>query len=548
MMTVWMVSAVAVMSAAEWVTEVLPEEGRLAIGERFPNGLKQVTLSFDREVTVNPDCAKGVAMFVGNTDDEGWGEPSEVVTADAVEVDRLTGRMAAIVFRGNYLDVGKYRVEIPAGLWRDSNGELSEAVTLNYEIYREWSIEPRDHTVHGSVSLWTLTADVADKVEWTDNANKSRIELITGQRVRNLKCASVRGNVIEIEACDELRRPVTIEQSGNYVLVIPRGILRYTFYGTDYPADLTDYSIGTNVDDIRVHFTVTPMSKPAVSPSEGELTELGDFILTFPADCSLISADTTLESMLFLREGDITTETAYLRYCVPEDGVSVQKGTVRLTPVREEGMSDEDLREPLPGEYTLRLSRQLILVKYLDEKIYNAPYEYMFEVKPRPFDYSVQPPSGSELQQLSEIILTFGAPVAMAEGVGSGCLSGESGEITDMEVTACIERGYGDDLAAADEGMQCRLTLSRPLVEKDVYTLTLPAGMFVRRGNASPAIRVVYKVDGSLDVKETPNEDLYDIYSPDGTEIMRGAGKCELRRLPAGIYVINGKTTVIAGS
>lgn len=543
-------------SAAEtWMTAVLPEQGRLTVGESNPNGLKQVTLSFDREVAINAACTQGVAIYTrepgslaensGAGNEADWGEPCEIVTAESVEIDRMTRRMAAIVFRGSYLDVGEYRIEIPAGLWIDDDGSESEAITLNYEIYKEWSIEPADYTVHGSMSRWSLTADAADKVEWKSYYDEPRIELVSGQRFCSVKCVSAQGNRIEIEACDEMHRPVTVEKNGNYVLVIPRSTLRYTFYGETYPADLTDFTTGYNTDDIRVHFTITPISKPVIAPCEGELKEFGDFILTFPSDCQLIQADPTLESMLFVRQGDVTTETAYLRYKVPNDGVDVMKRTVRLTPVLDENTDEIDLREPLPGEYTLRLSRGFIRLKYLDEEIYNAPYEYRFEVKTRPFDFTVQPVSGAELPEISEIVLTFATSVALNESAGEVSVLDENGLRIDTEVAAYPQRGYGEPDEAVEDAMQWRMMFTPPIREKGTYTIILPEGLFVRRDGESLAISLRYAVDGSMKLTDISEDEIFNVYTLEGVEIMRGVPAERVQTLPPGLYIINRQPTLI---
>lgn len=118
--------------------------------------------------------------------------------------------------------------------------------------------------------------------------------------------------------------------------------------------------------------------------------------------------------------------------------------------------------------------------------------------------------------------------------------------ITDAEDNVVGE--YDDTAFEWDWEVSNILYFSAKLTENGTYTISFPKGFFILNDNEDPstAVTVTYVV-GEVDAIDNINADAenFAVYSLTGSLVKANANKADLKNLPAGIYVVNGKKYLV---
>lgn len=176
-----------------------------------------------------------------------------------------------------------------------------------------------------------------------------------------------------------------------------------------------------------------------------------------------------------------------------------------------------------------------------------------FEGKP---EFKVVPAPGSTLDKLEEFTYNFSDNDAiMPSWMGEAVVRDASGNVVAHLLADNLEENgghvkvdYDNPNAANAKALALHMILDRPVVEKGTYTVEYPYGYFSKGTEyesdfTRPAVHeYVLTGLGTVGVGEVSAEtDSYTVVSLQGITLMRNASREELRSLPAGIYIVNGK-------
>lgn len=161
---------------------------------------------------------------------------------------------------------------------------------------------------------------------------------------------------------------------------------------------------------------------------------------------------------------------------------------------------------------------------------------------------SATPAEGSIVESLSEIVLSFADEVGV--NTYDAYLYAADDQAVESNYIRKAEIGYSwDDFNIAI------ITLESPVTEKGDYVLVIPAraigtidfcDSMGQAGICNPTLMIPYTVDpeyvGVETVSGVQTSDVYDVH---GRIVMRGASREDLKTLPKGIYVFNGKKIIL---
>lgn len=169
-----------------------------------------------------------------------------------------------------------------------------------------------------------------------------------------------------------------------------------------------------------------------------------------------------------------------------------------------------------------------------------------YQLNPAQLSVEYSPASGTTVKSLAEIIVT--GDVAIANGETTLSVK----DAQDQEVTvATIGYTRADGSFIEDMNQLCIL-LDKEITEAGTYTIEIPENVIWSNDDPdnlwNAAKTLTYTVDPTatgIDNAQAGNVTEVDVYSVDGALFAKGVKSNELKTLPAGVYVVNGRKIAI---
>ncbi len=162
---------------------------------------------------------------------------------------------------------------------------------------------------------------------------------------------------------------------------------------------------------------------------------------------------------------------------------------------------------------------------------------------------AVTPADGSVVVEITSVVLTF-ADVTfypMSEGAPVATLVNTS---SNHEVIYTSEPAVKNDFFNPTE---YTFTFATPITEVGVYNFIVSQGAFCdetydmemgETGHACPELVYTFTID-YMGVGTVAADSVADVYGIDGKVILRNASAADLKKLPAGLYIFNGKKIIV---
>ena len=169
-----------------------------------------------------------------------------------------------------------------------------------------------------------------------------------------------------------------------------------------------------------------------------------------------------------------------------------------------------------------------------------------YQLNPAQLSVEYSPASGTTVKSLAEIIVT--GDVAIANGETTLSVK----DAQDQEVTVATIGFTRADGSFIEDMNQLCILLNKEITEAGTYTIEIPENVIWSNDDPenlwNKATTLTYTVDPTsvgIDNVETGNVTEVDVYSVDGALFAKGVKSNELKTLPAGVYVVNGRKIAI---
>ena len=164
---------------------------------------------------------------------------------------------------------------------------------------------------------------------------------------------------------------------------------------------------------------------------------------------------------------------------------------------------------------------------------------------------SVSPEDGSTVLEIKEVVLAFDEVTfyPMSEGAPVATL---------VNVDSAADVYYTSEPAVENDWFNPTVytfTFSTPLTEKGTYKFTVAKGAFCdetydvemgEAGHANEELVYTFIVNGGSGVEAVEDANVKaDVFSVDGKVVVRNATAADVKALPAGLYIFNGKKVVV---
>lgn len=175
-------------------------------------------------------------------------------------------------------------------------------------------------------------------------------------------------------------------------------------------------------------------------------------------------------------------------------------------------------------------------------------------------EFKVVPAPGSTLDKLEDFTYTFeDGDEIMPSWMGEAVVRNAEGTVVARLLADDLEENgghvkvdYDNPSSASAKSVAVHLKLNIPVVEKGVYTVEYPYGYFNKGSQyesdfSRPAVHeYVLTGNGTVGVEGiyAPAES-YTVISLQGVTLVRGGSFEDVKALPSGMYIVNGKITVI---
>lgn len=194
-------------------------------------------------------------------------------------------------------------------------------------------------------------------------------------------------------------------------------------------------------------------------------------------------------------------------------------------------LNPSDIKYPLPiiGKY----NRTICTYTHIGDA---APAEIL----------AVSPTDGSKVEALGYILFTFSNIVDKSSDESKTAKLHREGsnDLIAVEVTSLKDGSDSDHVKQEQKAIK----VSEPIIKNGTYVLEIEDGFFEdRNGNAVKGITLKYIVENETDIEDiiAEGETNWVVYNMTGVKIFDTGNAQELKTLPKGIYIINGKKVIV---
>lgn len=512
---------------------VSPPEGSID-QESYPAGVNSVEIS-GATFTINREASGYIELFrdgtlirqipASNMVDLYTFEGFSKLDSGSVHVTFFPG------FTGQAKNAGKYEMTVPAGFFKLSDGEMTEAMSFSWFVAASGlDVTPAGGNV---TSLKEFTIELPTSV-----STALRSEGITGYSLSAAPNVYLEDYTVEVEENEAVPTiPVnvsldgnigtlsldeTITKPGKYVLIIPSGTFTYTTEsGRKVSSEETSVSYIVSVD---MHGNLDILPAPGTYenfPAQQFFAEGSDtgtdctFMIKFPESTPLKFALRGSAKLYAMNEdGTYNTATNFGQF-------SPRKGDDYTLLLISTSGAAKTLTPPA-GRYALEIPANY----YSTSEGMNAKFYYEYTIDAE-MPYSLQPDPAKLLGELSAVTMVFEDDAVLTVGKAYATLTNGIAVYTMSP--------------EFDEATPNQVTYKLPVVlkEKGSWNFISPtSGLLV---NDSPfSIEQVYELDpDSVGVEAiealTGN---VDVYSLNGLSVAKGIDFAKTRSLPAGLYIV----------
>lgn len=469
---------------------------------------------------------------------------------------------------GPITEPGTYRLTVRA-MGLTENDELTESLpvlmatyTINYPV--DYLIYPL-----GSVAsnLKTVTIEFPNnKVDfYTGGMAVAVLEDLASGKVYECREPDIDTNAetnpegcvynltfIDYDTDEEFPEALDITTPGEYLLTI-----RAAKY-LDGIDEATEEENWIDLPVITKGYTINYPYTYTLDPEAGtEVKDLTTIILEFPDDPYIRFYENSPMPVVRLTNND--TEEVYT--CAEPDRDVFAMGSSRFTLVFNDEEGDMAIINKA-GSYTLTISglyRQDATITDDDEviegEIVDLPVIYADYTVGYFTDYELDPVSGSTVEDLQQITLTFpeNSNVRFYENNNMAVAVLEN---TNTGVAYVCQEASRNTFAQTD-GVQYILTFIEegleevaPIVAEGFYTLTVKALCIVDEDNQPimdlPVITATYIIaESGVKAAEMIGADSFNVYTINGVKVVSNGDARSLDTLGSGLYIINGKKVLI---
>lgn len=431
------------------------------------------------------------------------GQVSTVAGADHPTYDIMFGTTPSVA--------GQYTLNLPEGAFSINGWKDSEKYAAVYTFKPIYTLTPASGSTIEEL-VFTISFPEASQVTFSGSAYD--VSLAAGE-----KWAAPKMEVTEVSNAAvptfTIALPAEAQKApyGALTLSISEGV--FTVDGADSPYISASY---TYEGSVEVTYQSDPAGDYIVIPAE----QWGMVMWTF-----LFDESTTLQNVLDQISGaSVTVNGNAADYMVMAESNMLMMGLAS-----KEGLNDGDvLRVQIPaGAFSVSGSESPAI-----DRSWTL-------VAPKSYTWTTNPANGSIVNNLSEITLTF-----VEEATG---LQPTAATVAEYSTTVSVMHDYSE-VTKADiawvKGGEFKVTLKQTVTAAGNYTIRINSGAFQFDGcqNYDEFISLNFTVDpnatGITDIRVN-GSDKVNAVSINGRMIINADAKS----LPAGIYIINGKKTII---
>lgn len=333
--------------------------------------------------------------------------------------------------------------------------------------------------------------------------------------------------------------PVVITETGSYLLSI-RGAFAGQYEDED--GELENVYLPV----FETSYTVMDEDFYSLSPASGSLvSDLSKITVTFSEEVNFVENNRPASAML----ENLSTGETYFCYS-PKLANSVEGWVYDLTFV--------SLGDTEPAEITEVGNYQLtIMGAYVGEDEENVLPNITATYSLYPEDYyTLTPEDGAEVEDLSEITLTFNgnpnvgimdvrpAPVTL-ENLTTGelwyCENPMKSRLEDgsSSFTLTFSELGGEESVEVTENGEYLLSV------RGLYVTVLNDEEVEAEYDLPALVANFYIVNGTTGIENVINSDVYNVYGINGMQLIRNGKASDVNTLKSGLYIINGKKVLI---
>lgn len=533
------------------------------------NEITSVTLSFEEGVAVGfYDVRPAVAQLENLTTGDLWFCVTPTINRpDENGVRSLTFEFSDLGSESpvSITEIGEYTLSIK-GLYTSTineEGEESEpdelpVITLNYtvEYPLEFTLDPANGSEVNDLNTISLTFPAGSNVGYYDvHPAVGTLTNVTTDEVwycltPQMSFTDEGAKVFTFEF-SELGEstPANINSVGDYTFTV-RGLYTSSIDEDGEESEPVDLPV------INATYTINYPVEYTLDPADGSVVKsISAVTISFAAGSNVGFIGDTYPAVAILEN----TETEDVWYCVdPADNGFDDDGNRMFVLDFSEFGSDETVDITLPGVYKLSIRGLYTSTLKDDEEsdevllpIITATYTISY-----PVEYSFTPASGSEVENISSIVLTFeGNPnigiyeemrpaAVVLENLTTGnvwyCESPIKARLEDgsSEFTMTFNELGDSESVVIDEEGEYLLTV------KGIYESVLNEDE-TQTDTELPDLTANYVVTENAGIHNIFNSDSYNVVGINGVSVLRNGSSQDLLNLAPGLYIINGKKVLV---
>lgn len=521
-------------------TSVIPSQGEIDLaGSVCPLGASEITFTWAgnaSDMELNKNCATPICIYI-----DGEETPAEqALVKDIAYKDSMGYNTIGFRFVGTYTDPGMYIIVVPEGAFL-YNGAPTPEVKLGYEIYIPYQITPAPG-LYTELTDFTMVFHDYNEVRVKMNGSfypalGTDTFILQPQVVQE---EGVYPNKVHIELSHPCVTP------GDYRFFFDAGAFELVAYGPNYENDKSDCVI-EYTKEIQLVYHVPFMSKPTISPAEGEVDGFRVFEVAYPDNFGVMLMDDKKTNYIYrlLPGNKLSSAPLYQVKATKRSGNKVTLNVINP----DTGAALRAAVNPGPGTYVLKLS-EIMYGSIGTEMVNSDPWEFVYEIEPQTFNVTTSPSEGFIFDELSEISINF--PYATNMAINPSCaeqpsISDANGPVEGVTVFIGMDGGISPLADGANEtDLVANVSFVPTIKAKGTYTLSIPAGYFNSGSKLSPAYKLKYSVTGNAaSVFGIEADETADVYTITGICVARQVSADDVIALPAGLYIVNGKKVAI---
>ena len=320
----------------------------------------------------------------------------------------------------------------------------------------------------------------------------------------------------------------TVEE-GDYELRIPELVIANTYINWDTPWTNSMQGIGECNPAYAFKYSVVESLPEYVSADPAPYVSGGEYNEELPANVTVEFSEAIKEATATVRYGmnsvvnvpaeNIKVEGSNVTFAVPAEALKDVSYTLNIHAVNEAGV---------PVTYGEQEGQVLLT----------------YQLNPAQLELTFTPASGETVKSLSQIYVKGTIDL----GFGESTISVK--DANDNEVTTASLSAMGNDGTTLENWDELFINLAEDITEAGTYTIEIPEGEITSLDETqwNAAIKLTYIVDPTLtgiENAQAANVTEVDVYTVDGALFAKGVKSNEVKTLPAGVYVVNGRKVAV---